>query len=141
MPEAINFDLGILILALALSMGGWAAFLTARFSRGGAVVESMMQRSFLPEKQRAYLAVLSVEGSMLLNSGIVWGLGSAGILPAWLVTWLVAAFLGVGMVCVGEITWLGLRPSRLTAHERVALRNRALYSLVLVPMASDMPEP
>jgi hypothetical protein len=123
------------VLAVAGSAAVWSSVLTARFARGGAMVESMMQRSFLPEKQRSYLAVLSIEGGMMLIAGIAWGLTLTGVLPGGVGRWLLATILGIGVVCVAGITWLGLRPSHLTAREQVVLRNRALVSLVLAPMA------
>ena len=104
-------------------------------------MQSMAQRSFLPEKQRPYLLVLSIEGSMLITTGIVWGLGAIGWVPDWLGGALIGTFLGAGLVCVAVITWLGLRPSRLTSREQAVLRNRALYSLVLAPMAAESAEP
>jgi len=137
MVEFSELVAGILVLGTALVVAAWSTILTARFARGGAVMESMIQRSFLPEKQRTYLRLLSIEGSMVLNVGIVWGLGTTGILPSWAVTALVAIFLVIGATSVGAVTWLGLRPSQLTAPERVALRNRALQSLLLLPWGTE----
>ncbi|MCI4340234.1 MAG: hypothetical protein L3J73_03070 [Thermoplasmata archaeon] len=135
MTDPINLALGVAVFLLAVGAAAVTTVLTARFARGGAMVESMMQRSFLPEKQRRYLAVLSIEGGMILLSGLIWGLQAAGALPVFVANWLLAPLLAIGIVCVTTITWLGLRPSHLSSQEQVVLRNRALVSLVLAPMA------
>jgi hypothetical protein len=141
MTDSTEIALGVLVLAVGLGVAGWTVVLTARFSRGGGAVESMLQRSFLPEKRRTYLSVLSIEGSFFLCSGLVWGLIEAGVLPESPTELLVGGLLIGGMACVGGITWLGLRPSRLTPHEQAALRNRALVSLVLAPMVAEARPP
>ncbi|MCI4350400.1 MAG: hypothetical protein L3K15_02655 [Thermoplasmata archaeon] len=141
MTDLVQFALGVAVLGLAIAVAGWTSVLTIRFAKGGEVVQAMIQRSFLPEKQGRYILILSVEGSMFLNTGIVWGLSASGVIPSWLGGALVAVFLAIGMGCVAAITWLGYRPSRLTAGEQVALRNRALYSLFLAPMAAESQEP
>jgi len=137
MGSGMDLVLGVAVLAVAVSIAGWTSILTTRFARGGAMLESMMQRSFLPEKQRTYLRILSVEGSMLLLAGLTWGLLAAGVLTAGIGDLLIASFLTTGMLAVGAITWLGLKPSRLTVMEQVHLRNRALCSLVLAPLVAD----
>jgi len=137
MFDSIETSLGWVVFGVAIFAAAWSSAMTARFSRGGAMMESMMQQSFLPEKRRAYLLVLSVEGSTLLLSGLVWGLTAGGVVPSWLGLWLVAPLLSLGMLCVGTVTWLGLRPSRLTVAEQATLRNRALTSLFLAPLAAE----
>jgi hypothetical protein len=137
MSDSQQMVVGLAIFAVGLASTAWTVALTARFSRGGGAIESMLQRSFLPEKRRIYLTVLSVEGSLLLLSGLLWGATEGGLVPEGVGAGLVAACLAGGMVCVGSITWLGLRPSRLTVREQASLRNRALYSLVLAPMMAD----
>jgi hypothetical protein len=135
MSANLDVALGAIVFATAAGAAAWSTLLTVRFSRGGALMEAMMQRSFLPEKQHRYLSVLSVEGSMIFLSGLAWGLGALGLLPGWITQSLLAVFLTAASVCVGTLTWIGLRPSQLSRREQAALRNRALVSLVLAPMA------
>lgn len=81
MTGASEIGLGFAVFAIGMASTIWTVVLTARFSRGGGAVESMLQRSFLPEKRGMYLALLSAEGSLLLLSGLLWGAMEAGWVP------------------------------------------------------------
>jgi hypothetical protein len=139
--------IGVGVFAVALVVFAWSALLTLRFRSDGSLLEAMAQVTFLPEKRRTYLLLLAIEGNLILDAGLVWGLGVAGVLPAWFVEPLLGLFLAGAAASVGAVTWLGLRPRRLSEGERVALRTNApamLNSLAFAAYAAadgDEPAP
>jgi hypothetical protein len=128
---------GLFVMAYALATGVWLAVLTARSSRAGLLLETMVQTSFLPEKRRRYLGFLSVEGGALLLVAIVWGLTQAGIVPDGISLLVTGGLVIVATTALGAVSWLGLRPSRLSASERRALAASApeiFHHLFIAPL-------
>jgi hypothetical protein len=117
--------IGLGVLAIGIVVAGWSAGLTLKFQKGGALLEAMAQVTFLPEKRKNYLRIIAVEGNFLLDATLVWALAVLGVVPPWLATPLLGVLLGGGAVCVGSLTWLGLRPARLTEADRIAIRDEA----------------
>jgi hypothetical protein len=117
--------IGLGVLAVGVVILLWSALLSLRVRKDGSMLEGMVQLAFLPEKRRTYLVLLGIEGNLLLDAAILWSLGLLGILPGWFVTPAVGLCLGSGAITVGALTWLGLRPRRLTEEERVSIRARA----------------
>jgi hypothetical protein len=100
----------------------------------------MIQTSFLPEKRRKYLSIISIEGGAILLSSIVWGASEADFLPQWVGTIATGMFLVAATVSVAALTSLGLRPSRLTAEDRDRIRREApqlVYSLFIAPISAE----
>jgi len=138
----IDFGLvpGLVVTVVALVMGGALAVMTYRFSSGGSMVTAMLRTSFLPEKRERYLALLSLEGCLMLLLGIVWGLTASDWVPDWVGNSAIAIFLLIGAVTVGSLTWLGFSPGHLTNEERRSLANQApamFQSLVMAPLQLD----
>ena len=75
----VEFWVSVAVLAYALVIGGWLGVITVRSTRGTTFMEAMIQTSFLPEKRRRYLSIISIEGGAILLAGIVWGLSEAGM--------------------------------------------------------------
>jgi|SRR5580693_1263186 hypothetical protein len=132
-------DIGLLVLALAILVGAALVGLVVRFARRtDSLVEAMAHSAFLPEKRRRYLTLLSLEGVLLLDTAIVWSLALTGIVPDPIGTMVIAIFLVGGMASILGLTWIGLRPTRLTEANRAELRKAApqiLESLFLAPYA------
>jgi hypothetical protein len=141
----LAWDAGLLVLAIAIAISAALVGLVVRFSRQtDSLVEAMAHSAFLPEKRRRYLGLMSLEGSLFLDSAIVWSLTVMGIVPPSIGNPVLAAFLTVGMLSVVGLTWIGLRPTRLTEANREELRKAApqiLGSLFLAPYAHLEPAP
>jgi hypothetical protein len=127
---------GLAVFAAAVIVAGWTSALTIRFRRQGSLVEAMVQVTFLPEKRRTYLHILSIEGSLILLASLLWSLSVLGIVPAWLGDVLLAACLIGAVASVGAITSLGLRPRGLSAEDRIELRDHVPEMLQSIAFAA-----
>ena len=136
----VEFWVSVAVLAYALVIGGWLGVITARSTRGTTFMEAMIQTSFLPEKRRRYLSIISIEGGAILLAGIVWGLSEAGFLPDTVGSLVTGALLVSAMTSVAGLTLLGLRPSRLTMEDQEKIRRDApqvFYSLFMAPISTE----
>jgi hypothetical protein len=133
----VELTVGLFVLFLALAVGAFLVILVARFARKTeSLIEAMAHSAFLPEKRRRYIGLLSLEGSLLLGTALAWSLTLLGVVPPSIGNSLVTAFLVAGASTVAALTWVGLRPARLTEADREELRRAApqiLGSLFLAP--------
>jgi hypothetical protein len=113
----------LVVTAVAFSIGSSA--LLRRASRGGSVMEGMIQVVFLPEKRRVYLLLMSLEGALFVLSGLVLGCTLIGILPQAPGTLAFVVLFVLGIAFMSARTVLGLRPSKLS-NEQVAAVHREL---------------
>jgi uncharacterized membrane protein len=136
---------GLFVLAYAIAVSAWLVALTLRFARRREfLIEAMVQYAFLPEKRRRYMAFLSLEGAFFLLSGLTWGLTDLGVLTDAVGDLTLGVFLVLGMTAIAALTWVGLRPSNLSAADRAELQTRApafLYSLAMVPIQDPADDP
>jgi hypothetical protein len=134
---------GLVDIAVGIAVILGSAIATLRTARGGELLESLVAVSFLPEKRRRYLTILSVEGSSILFAGVVWGVAHLGVLPAAVAVAAVDLLVLASMLSVAGLTWVGLSPSRLSDGDRAALRRVApqiLQSMAFAPIALDPDE-
>jgi hypothetical protein len=133
LAQVLGFGMLFVGIFLTAVLGAW----TLRFTRtSGSLVDALVQSAFLPEKRRRYMLILSVEGSLMIDTGIVWSLTLIGWIPPSAGNVLVAAFFLAGMGSVLALTWVGLRPSILTEASRDRIRREApavLGSLFVAP--------
>lgn len=139
--------LGVAVLTTGIVLGAVLATMTVRFARPKpGLIEPMAQAAFVPEKRRNYISLLAMERTRVLDTSIVWGLGSLGGIPAAIASIAIPVILLVGTMAVLGLTWLALRPTRLGARERARLGREAtvlLQSLAMAPIgrARDLPPP
>ena len=132
---------GLGVLAVTIAITGWVTSMALRVRRQGSLLDTMARTTFLPEKRRRYLLLISIQGGSILGGTIVWSLGQIGLWVDPISDAAVALFLAVGVGCVAAITWLGLRPGRISESERQELRREVpeiRRSLAFLPLDGDL---
>lgn len=134
---------GLLVLAIAVVASAWVAFRALSYRRAETFMTSLLRTAFLPEKRRATLWLLAIEGSAVLLSGTVAALLRLGVLGVGAAEAVSAGLDIVAISAVVGLCELGLSRGVLTEEQRRELRRETpdlLRSLAFMAAAPSPPE-
>ncbi|MCI4321779.1 MAG: hypothetical protein L3K18_05500 [Thermoplasmata archaeon] len=142
MTSGLDEAVGIALLLATIGFSAASVLLLQRGRSGESVMDGMVQLVFLPEKRRAYLWIMSVEGSLFVLSGIVLGVF---LLTGWPLDLGLLAFVLLFLAAIAMMSWrtvLGLRPTVLTEEQKETVRRElpnSLSGLAFIPLQGEEP--
>ena len=142
MTSSPDQAVGVGLLLATIGFSAASLILLQRSRTGASVMDGMAQLVFLPEKRRAYLWIMSIEGGLFVLSGIVLGvfLVTGSSLDIGL-----SAFLVLFVAAIAMMSWrtvLGLRPTALTKEQQETVRRElpnSLSGLAFIPLKGEEP--